>query len=224
MSHDRDEGRPSPATSRGPGQSPTEPELGRAGLARPVGLVGPGRGAAGTRQTAPGQPQARAGRRSDGPARPAGWPGTGRASGTGRLRSGRPGCSASATSSSTRWSGCRPTSRTTGSASSPAAGDAENAAASLVKKLLPVLDTADLALAHGGGEDVKQVAGALSTCSRRRGSSASTRRASLRPHAPRCRGPRAGRGKGRPSCPRSAKSCEPGTAGRAGSCDPPWSK
>jgi molecular chaperone GrpE len=37
----------------------------------------------------------------------------------------------------------------------------ENAAASLAKKLLPVLDTADLALAHGGGEDVKQVAGAL---------------------------------------------------------------
>jgi molecular chaperone GrpE len=37
----------------------------------------------------------------------------------------------------------------------------ENAAAALVKKLLPVLDTADLALAHGGGADVKQVAGAL---------------------------------------------------------------
>ncbi len=37
----------------------------------------------------------------------------------------------------------------------------ENAAASLVKQLLPVLDTADLALAHGGGEDVEQVAGAL---------------------------------------------------------------
>jgi molecular chaperone GrpE len=37
----------------------------------------------------------------------------------------------------------------------------ENAAATLVKKLLPVLDTADLALAHGGGEDVKQVAGTL---------------------------------------------------------------
>ena len=37
----------------------------------------------------------------------------------------------------------------------------ENANASLVKKLLPVLDTADLALAHGGGADVKQVAGAL---------------------------------------------------------------
>jgi len=36
----------------------------------------------------------------------------------------------------------------------------ENAATSLVKKLLPVLDTADLALAHGGSEDVKQVAGA----------------------------------------------------------------
>jgi molecular chaperone GrpE len=37
----------------------------------------------------------------------------------------------------------------------------ENANAALVKKLLPVLDTADLALAHGGGEDVKQVASAL---------------------------------------------------------------
>jgi molecular chaperone GrpE len=37
----------------------------------------------------------------------------------------------------------------------------ENANAGLVKKLLPVLDTADLALAHGGGADVKQVASAL---------------------------------------------------------------
>jgi molecular chaperone GrpE len=37
----------------------------------------------------------------------------------------------------------------------------EYAATSLVTKLLPVLDTADLALAHGGGEEVKQVAGAL---------------------------------------------------------------
>jgi len=37
----------------------------------------------------------------------------------------------------------------------------DSAATSLVKKLLPVLDTADLALAHGGGEDVKQVASAL---------------------------------------------------------------
>lgn len=37
----------------------------------------------------------------------------------------------------------------------------EHAATSLVTKLLPVLDTADLALAHGGGEEVKQVAGAL---------------------------------------------------------------
>jgi len=37
----------------------------------------------------------------------------------------------------------------------------DNAATALVKKLLPVLDTADLALAHGGGEDVKQLAGAL---------------------------------------------------------------
>jgi molecular chaperone GrpE len=37
----------------------------------------------------------------------------------------------------------------------------ENAAGALVKKLLPVLDTADLALAHGGGADVQQVASAL---------------------------------------------------------------
>jgi molecular chaperone GrpE len=38
---------------------------------------------------------------------------------------------------------------------------ADNAATSLVKKLLTVLDTAELALAHGGGEDVKQVEAAL---------------------------------------------------------------
>src|SRR5580704_17843109 len=37
----------------------------------------------------------------------------------------------------------------------------DNAARSLVKLLLPVLDTADMPLAHGGGEDVKQIAGAL---------------------------------------------------------------
>ena len=37
----------------------------------------------------------------------------------------------------------------------------ELAATSLVKKLLPILDTADLALAHGAGEEVKHVAGAL---------------------------------------------------------------
>ncbi len=37
----------------------------------------------------------------------------------------------------------------------------ERAASQLVDKLLPVLDTADLAMAHGGGEDVKQVTGAL---------------------------------------------------------------
>jgi len=37
----------------------------------------------------------------------------------------------------------------------------ERAASSLVLKLLPVLDTADLAMAHGGGEDVKQLASAL---------------------------------------------------------------
>lgn len=32
---------------------------------------------------------------------------------------------------------------------------------SLVEKLLPVLDTADLALSHGGGEEVKQLSAAL---------------------------------------------------------------
>ena len=37
----------------------------------------------------------------------------------------------------------------------------ERAAEGLVEKLLPVLDTADLALAHGGGEDVKQMSAAL---------------------------------------------------------------
>jgi len=38
---------------------------------------------------------------------------------------------------------------------------ADNATAALVRALLPALDTADLALAHGAGEDVKQVVGAL---------------------------------------------------------------
>lgn len=45
----------------------------------------------------------------------------------------------------------------------------ERAAQSLVDKLLPVLDTADLALAHGGGEDVKQVTGALAGVLEREG-------------------------------------------------------
>src|SRR5579875_3324038 len=37
----------------------------------------------------------------------------------------------------------------------------QRAAEALVEKLLPVLDTADLALSHGGGEDVKQIWAAL---------------------------------------------------------------
>jgi molecular chaperone GrpE len=45
----------------------------------------------------------------------------------------------------------------------------ERAATALVDKLLPVLDTADLALAHGGGEDVKQVTGALTSVLEREG-------------------------------------------------------
>ena len=45
----------------------------------------------------------------------------------------------------------------------------DRAAESLVEKLLPVLDTADLALAHGGGEDVKQMASALFSALEREG-------------------------------------------------------
>jgi molecular chaperone GrpE len=45
----------------------------------------------------------------------------------------------------------------------------ERAAEALVDKLLPVLDTADLALAHGGGEDVKQVSAALAGVLEREG-------------------------------------------------------
>jgi molecular chaperone GrpE len=45
----------------------------------------------------------------------------------------------------------------------------ERAAESLVGKLLPVLDTADLALAHGGGEDVKQISAALFSVLEREG-------------------------------------------------------
>ncbi len=45
----------------------------------------------------------------------------------------------------------------------------DRAAESLVEKLLPVLDTADLALAHGGGEDVKQMATTLFAALEREG-------------------------------------------------------
>jgi molecular chaperone GrpE len=45
----------------------------------------------------------------------------------------------------------------------------ERAAQGLVEKLLPVLDTADLALAHGGGEDVKQITAFLVTTLEREG-------------------------------------------------------
>jgi molecular chaperone GrpE len=45
----------------------------------------------------------------------------------------------------------------------------ERAAESLVDKLLPVLDTADLALTHGGGEDVKQITVALASTLEREG-------------------------------------------------------
>jgi molecular chaperone GrpE len=40
---------------------------------------------------------------------------------------------------------------------------------SLVERLLPVLDTADLAQAHGGGEDVRQVCSALQSALEREG-------------------------------------------------------
>jgi molecular chaperone GrpE len=45
----------------------------------------------------------------------------------------------------------------------------ERASGALVDKLLPVLDTADLALAHGGGEDIKQVSSALAGVLEREG-------------------------------------------------------
>jgi molecular chaperone GrpE len=45
----------------------------------------------------------------------------------------------------------------------------ERAATALVDKLLPVLDTADLAIAHGGGEDVKQITSALTSVLEREG-------------------------------------------------------
>ena len=45
----------------------------------------------------------------------------------------------------------------------------ERAAEALVDKLLPVLDTADLAMAHSGGEEVKQVTAALTAALEREG-------------------------------------------------------
>ena len=45
----------------------------------------------------------------------------------------------------------------------------ERAAQSLVEKLLPVLDTADLALSHGGGDDVAQLRAALGGALEREG-------------------------------------------------------
>jgi molecular chaperone GrpE len=45
----------------------------------------------------------------------------------------------------------------------------DRAAETLVDKLLPVLDTADLALAHGSGEEVKQVTDALYSALEREG-------------------------------------------------------
>jgi molecular chaperone GrpE len=45
----------------------------------------------------------------------------------------------------------------------------ERAAETLVERLLPVLDTADLALAHGGGEDIAQLRAALLAALEREG-------------------------------------------------------
>ena len=99
----------------------------------------------------------------------------------------------------------------------------ENAAASLVKKLLPVLDTADLALAHGGGEDVKQVAGALFDILSKEGLERIDPRANLSTLRTTTRWPTSRpRGRARPKCPKSAKYCGPATSGRAKSCGPPW--
>ena len=70
----------------------------------------------------------------------------------------------------------------------------ERAAGALVEKLLPVLDTADLALAHGGGEDVKQLPGALSGVLEREGlERIDPLGVAVRPDPARRRRPRAGR-------------------------------
>ncbi len=164
MSHDRDEVRPNPATSRETGPEPAEPELGGQGWPGPSGLGGPGSEELPARQqTAPGQPQARAAGNTTGQPGPAGWPGAGRASGTGLTDDGATGEAVrerdeyldSLLRLQAEFDNYRKR------VQRQQREIQENAAASLVKKLLPVLDTADLALAHGGGEDVKQVAGAL---------------------------------------------------------------
>ena len=97
----------------------------------------------------------------------------------------------------------------------------ERAAGALVDKLLPVLDTADLALAHGGGEDVKQLTGAAHQRARAGGAGAHRPRSAVRSTPP-CTTPsptsRA------TAARRSSRCCGPGTAGREGSCDRRWSK
>jgi len=189
MSHDRDELRGSAASGRGTGPeaggpdlggpdlgSPDlggselggpelgEPELGGQGWPGPSGLGGPGSEELPERQqTAPGQPQARGAGDATGQPGPAGWPGAGPASGTGLTGDGASGEVArqrdeyldSLLRLQAEFDNYRKR------VQRQQREIQENAAASLVKKLLPVLDTADLALAHGGGEDVKQVAGSL---------------------------------------------------------------
>ncbi len=68
----------------------------------------------------------------------------------------------SATTTSTPCAASRPISRTTRSASSASRPSIWSGPPSqLVEKLLPVFDTSDLAIAHGGGEEVKHIWTAL---------------------------------------------------------------
>ena len=106
-----------------------------------------------------------------------------------------PGRPASGTSTATPCAACRPTSRTTRSAcSSSRPTSSSGPPRPWSSKLLPVLDTADLALAHGGGEEVKQVSTALFDVLAREGlERIDPAGAPFDPNVARRRGPRAGR-------------------------------
>jgi molecular chaperone GrpE len=185
MSHDRREGRPDRPTGPRSGPQPSEPRTGgpvsgEAGWPGPSGLGGPGS----EEFPVPKEPPAQGGSDAPGPPSGPGWagPAAGATTGGPRTDAPRPDMPRPDTTAGPEAAG-------NGAATEAARQRdeyldsllrlqaefdnyrkrvqrqqhdiVENAAATLVKKLLPVLDTADLALAHGGGEDVKQVAGAL---------------------------------------------------------------
>ena len=98
---------------------------------------------------------------------------------------------------------------------------ADRAAESLVEKLLPVLDTADLAFSHGAGEDLTQVRSALLDALAREGlDRIDPDGGPFDPtvhdgvaHEP-----------GDDEARRWPRCCGPAIGGRAGCCVPPWSK